>query len=349
MSLSSCGGGSNGPSAPPNPTPAPTNPSPTPTGVTPTPIGPAATPTATPINPTGGGQLLFDDFTSPTLNAGVWDRYTPANSQPLQRTGFGNNSLNMTENGTSFTRLTLDAYNPDAPGQLFRGTEIFTRNSYTVGNGLEAEARIRAPGLPPGLVCAFFLINNRFVGAPTAANDRKNEIDYEILTEQEERFGGRNRLYTNVWSNWNAGLYGFDSDPTEQNKPSRDHDDQVYQPSVDPSYDYANWNVYKIRWYPDRTEFYVNGKLERVEKEVKPDQGLSLHLNFWTPTGDFNQAFSGKLSGPVPSADNYRSYNFDVDYVRLTALTAGAGSARLASGSEAAKLLPKTSQPYRVR
>ncbi len=333
MALSGCGGG--GPTAPTTPTPTP---------------APGATPTPTPTNPGGGNQLLFDDFNSGTLNSGVWSRYT-RDFAPLQRTRWGSNSTNLNEGGTSFTRLTLDSYNPDSPGQLFLGTEIFTKTSYMVGNGLEAEARLRAPNLPSGLIFAFFLINNRFDGPISDANYRKDEIDFEGITAQQEQFGGRNRLYTNVWNNWNEQLYGFDGNSDPEDTPNRDHDDLVYGPSVDPNFDYANWNTYKVRWYPDRTEFYVNGTLERVEREVKPDQAMELHFNLWTPTGDFSQAFSGSLPGPVNSANNpdRRIYNFDVDYVRVKALTAGAGSARLATGAEAAKPLPATSKAFRTR
>ena len=335
FALTGCGGGGGG-NGPSNPTSPMSTPGP-----------PSATPTP---RPSGGGQLLFDDFSSATLNPSVWDRYN--NQQQLQRTLFGNNGTNLNENGTSFTRLTLDSYNPDAPGRLFRGTEIFTKKSYSVGNGLEAEARLRAPNLPSGLIFAFFLISDRYVAGSGSFESRyrKDEIDFEFLTKQQEDFGGRNRLYTNIWNDWNQQLYGYDGDPSDNTTPDRDHDDLVYMPSVDPTYDYANWNIYKIRWYPDHTEYYVNGNLERVERQVKPNQALQLHFNLWTPTSDFRQAFSGNLPGPVSTADNpdRRTYQFDVDYVRISALNGGANSARVASGAEAAQPLPAFLKSYRT-
>ena len=333
--LSSCGGGSSGPKMPTSPM----NP-PDPTDPTPPPVTP----------PAGGGQLLFDDFDSATLNPSVWDRYT--SEQKLQRTRFGNNGTNLNEGGTSFTRLTLDSYNPDASGEAFRGTEIFTKNSFTVGNGLEAEARLRGPNLPSGLIFAFFLINDRYVDGEGSFESRyrKDEIDFEFLTKQQEEFGGRNRLYTNVWHDWNEQLYGYDGNASAEDTPDRDHDDLVYQPSSDPNYDYAGWNTYKIRWFPDRTEFYVNGNLERTEREVKPDRAMQLHFNFWTPTPDFAQAFSNDLPGPVARASDSdrRTYQFDIDYVRVTALSGGASSARVATAAEAAKPLPAFLKSYRT-
>lgn len=347
--LAGCGGGGSGPSAPTSPTATAT---PSPTGA-----GPTPTPTQTPVIPGGGGQLLRDDFNASSLDSSVWGHYVSSQA-PLQRTRWGNNGINLNEGGVSFTRLTLDSYNPDAPATannpgLFRGTEIFTKQSYLVGNGLEAEARLRAPNLPSGLIFAFFLINDRVLPGSGSfqQNYRKDEIDFEGITAQQDQFGGRNRLYTNVWNDWNEQLYGFDGNSAPEDTPNRAHDDLVYGPSVDPNFDYANWNTYKIRWFPDRTEFYVNNNLERIEREVKPNQALSVHFNFWTPTGDFQQAFSGNLPGPVDSAssDGRRTYQFDVDYVRVTALTAGTRSARVATGAEAAQPLPATANSYRTR
>ena len=359
LALAGCGGGSSGPSnnsggattggtttgGTTGTTTGGTTPTSTPTSTVPTP-----TPTSVPTPTSSGGQavLFSDDFDAPNFDTATYGLYT--NEQQLQRTQFGAAPTNQSEAGTTFTRLKLDSYNPDAPGQLFRGTELYTYRSFAVGQGLEAEARLRAPGLPPGLILAFFLINDRYEGAPVAQNYRKDEIDFEILTAQQQQIAGntRNYLYTNVWNDWNEGLYGFDLN-SANNGPERTNDDKVYRASMDPSLDYANWNVYRIRWYPDRTEFYVNDRLERIETEVRPDNPLSLHLNFWTPYGNFNQAFSGSLPGPVSSPDSpsRRIYQYDVDYVRVTALGAGANAARIAPASEAAHPVPGNLKSWR--
>ena len=75
-----------------------------------------------------------------------------------------------------------------------------------------------------------------------------------------------------------------------------------------------------------------------------------MHFNFWTPTPDFAQAFSNNLPAPVATADNAdrRTYQFDVDYVRLTSLGGGNNSARVATGDEAAKELPAGAKSYRT-
>ena len=280
----------------------------------------------------GNRQLFFDDFTTPTLSTSLWDNLNEF--QPLQRTYFGNRPINLNQGGTTFTRLTLDSYNPtpNYRGEFYRGTEILSRQFFTVGDGLEAEARLRGPGLPPGIVFAFFLINDR----PEPEGQRKDEIDFEFVTKQQEQFGGRNRLYTNVWNNWNEQRDGFDGNPLPESTPNRMRDDLVYQPSVDPNYDYAEWNTYRIRWYPDRTELYVNDRLERIEDEVRPDKPLQLRFNIWAPIPEFQQAFSDNLLDPVsaPGNPNRRIYDFDVDYVRVTALGSSASQARVATSAE---------------
>ena len=344
FALTGCGGGggSNGPRLPTTPTATPR-----PTLVP----GQTPVPTATPISGGAGGGLLFSDDFSGSFNTAKWGHYT--NPQELQRTRFGGVPTNRTENGTTFAHIAIDSYNPNAPGDKFLGTEIRTYQSFAVGDGLEIEARLRAPGLPAGLIAAFFLISDRYTGTPPTENNySKTEIDYEILTAQTEQFAGntRNRLYTNIWDDWNFPRDGFDLNDAPAG-PERIHDDKVYAPSVDASYDYANWNVYKIRWFLDHTEYYVNGRLERIERDVKPNEAMELHFNIWTPTPDFNQAFSGSLPGPVGSASSpdRRNYGFDVDYVKVTALTTGANSARIAAGAEAAKPVPANLKSYRSR
>ena len=152
-----------------------------------------------------------------------------------------------------------------------------------------------------------------------------------------------------MWDEWNFLLYGYDAGNGNDTGPKRDHDDKVYQPSVDPNFDFANWNLYQIRWYPDRTEFYVNGNLERTEREVKPDDALQIHFNIWAPVPQFGQAYNRNLPGPVdsPTDPNRKIYNFDVDYVRVTSLTGGTSAARVERSNGFATPLPVSPESFR--
>lgn len=266
--------------------------------------------------PDGNGNLLFDDFSAASLDSGRWGVYSA--SQELQRTRFGTTPQLLKEGNTSFARLSLDTYNPDSVGQ-FKGTEIDSRDRFARNNGIEFEARLRAPGLPPGIVFAFFGIYDRFTGTPSNETYLKDEVDFEFLTAQQEQFtptGNRNRLYLNIWDDWNV-KYGYDQDNIDTTTST--HTDKTYAVASNAGYDYANWNTYTFRIYPDRTEYYLNGHLERTEREVKPDDALSVHFNIWTSRPDFVQAYSDSLQ-PSSTAAGNKTYVFDVDYVRVRQL-----------------------------
>lgn len=305
--LAGCGGGGGG-SGGPSPTPVPTTP-------------PVA------------GQLLFDTFNGGSLNRSLWGTYD--SSQFLQRTRFGFEPVLMNENGTTFARMRLDSYNPQFPG-TFKGTEIYSRQRFARGQGLEIESRLRGPNLPPGIVYAFFTLYDRYNGAPNDANYLKTEIDYEFLTAEQEQFspaGQRRRLYLNIWDDWNL-RYGYDDDSSAAS--SAANNNKTYRVSVDPNYNAANWNTYTIRWLPDRTEYLVNGRIERTERVIKPDEDMSVHLNMWTGFPDFNQAYSASLQ-PANSSGSNRSNYFDIDYVRVQQL--GTNAALKANAT------PKLEQP----
>lgn len=316
--VAGCGGGGGGSNGSPGPTatPAPTSP-----------------PTTT---------LLRDDFSGQGLNGNTWGAY--ASDQTLQRTRFGITPAIVTQGSDSFARLRLESFNPDAVGS-FKGTEIFSRQRFARGNGLEMTARLRAPGLPPGIILAFFGIFDRFTGPPSDATYNKDEIDFEILTAQQEQFApadARNRLYLNIWNDWNLRNQFDENDGP--NGADRLNDDKTYAPALTPGYDYANWNIYTIRWYPDRTEFLVNGTLERVETEVKPDEDLSVHFNMWTGNPDFRQAYSASLQ-PANSAAGNQVYNFDVDYVQVRDISGGVAR----TARQLASPLPARFKSYRSR
>ncbi len=274
----------------------------------------------------GGGTptLPFnDEFNGASLNLSDWGVY--GSSQELQRTRFGTTPQLLTENGTNFARLTLDTYNPNASNR-FRGTEIYTKNRFPLGNGLEIEARLRGPINQPGIVFAFFTIYDRYNGngAPTPGNYSKSEIDYEFLTAEQEQFspaGQSRRLYLNIWDDWNEVRDGYDGDDVET--PSRIHDDKTYGLSTFGSnFSWKGWNTYKIRWYPNRTEYYLNDVLQRTETQVLPNEDMSVHFNIWSGDSSFDQAYSEGFN-PTNEANN-RTFNVDVDYLRVRSLSGAA-------------------------
>ncbi|RYG56845.1 glycosyl hydrolase family protein [bacterium] len=285
--------------------------------------------------------MFSDDFSGSSLDTGRWGTYDA--SQQLQRTRFGFSPQLVTEGNINFARIRLDSYNPQFVGQ-FKGTEIFTRQRFARGNGLEFSARLRGPNLPPGIIFAFFGIYDRFTGTPSDATYLKDEIDYEFLTAEQEQFspaGQRKRLYLNLWKDWNV-RYGYDGNDVDD---TNIYTDKTYRLASDPNFDWANWNTYTVQWFPDRTDFYVNGRLERTEREVKPAQDMSIHLNIWTGTPDFNQAYSASLQ-PNRTAATNRSFYFDVDHVRIRRL----GAAMTTQSTPLFETpLPAGTKSYRLR
>ena len=89
--------------------------------------------------------LLQDDFNSSVLNSQNWK----IGNWRLGRTQLGNTPVFGLEGTTSFARLTFDTYQ-------FKGTEIYSLQSFSRGNGLEIEARVRLNNLPSGLVTSLF-------------------------------------------------------------------------------------------------------------------------------------------------------------------------------------------------
>lgn len=272
----------------------------------------------------GGGsnppstQTFAEEFNSAGLDRGTWSLF--GTNRQLQLTQFGLEPTIQEEGGSRFARLRLDTYNPAAPGRLFRGTQMMSNTYFRRGDGLEVTARLRGPNLPSGIVFAFFMINDRYLGAGTPENYRKTEIDYEFLTAETTQFspaGQRRRLYLNIWDDWNEPRDGYDGNINADS--TRQHDDLTYLPSVNGSFNWANWNEYTIRWYPDRTEFWVNGRLERTEREVRPDEDMPIAFNIWSASPDFNRAYTPGFT-PTSNASQNETFYFDVDWVRVRSL-----------------------------
>lgn len=129
-------------------------------------------------------QVLFqDDFDGSSLDSEWFMRPRPV-SNPLGRTQTGSSPIIA----GGMARLQFDTYNADAPGTLFRGTEILTLEKYSLDTagiqGLEFKTSMRVdPSLPNGLIAGFFTFGrDGFNRSGDGGVGGFDEIDIEILS-----------------------------------------------------------------------------------------------------------------------------------------------------------------------
>lgn len=240
------------------------------------------------------GTILFrDDFDGTTFDTSRW----MVGTWDMHRTRFGN--VPTVANGLATLRL--DTYNPAAPGSLFRGTEILSRQVFERGaTGLEYEARLRLRPQANGLVSAFYTFNYE----PGTGNATSDEIDFEFLSNWTNATppGAGDRVLMTTYDDWNAR--------------TSKHFDQVHhsdaRPLV-PGLDLEEFNVFAIRWLPDRTEWLINGQTVHATANALADEPMPIKFNFWAPNGGWADAYSADLMPTADPAAN-RSFFYDVDY-----------------------------------
>jgi len=246
-------------------------------------------------NPT----IFDDEFNGTSLDLSQWSVYKPGYF--VERTEFGlAPAIRTDSDGTSYLRIPLNTYDSDTAnsGTDLQGCEVQSLHNFNVGAGLEYEARIRSNNLPPGLVLGFFPYGGEGVWTSTY---KQTEIDYELLTTQ-----GGNAFWTNIWDDWNPDRGGPNS----------------AQLTSDSGLNWNNgtWNDYKVDWYPDHTNWIVNGTIVRTETTVQPGDPMGLTLNLWGASSGWGTAYSSSLVAQKTLAAN-QSYYFDVDYVRVRPIT----------------------------
>ncbi len=231
------------------------------------------------------GRALFEDhFDGEQLDRDKWQIQS---GFTLGRTEFREDAPPVAD---GFVRLPFDTYNPAVPGQTMLGTSIFTNARFAVGDGLAFESRLRMPaGAPGGMIVAFFT----FIWDDGAFD----EIDFELLTN--EAVSGQHRVMINTWNDGSpgkdAGNPGF-----------------AHQPGLD----LQAFNTYRFEWFPDRVDFYINGRRVRSTNVDVPDTPMHVWLNFWAPDRTFAVAFNDALQPTVEPGRN-QQWVYEVDYVKV--------------------------------
>ena len=91
-----------------------------------------------------------------------------------------------------------------------------------------------------------------------------------------------------------------------------------------PGFDYRRWHVIETRWYPQRIEWYLDGRLldvatADVPTADVPTAPLSLRLNSWAPDEGFSLAYNPALQ-PVDNPGENVDYDYSIDWVLVSRL-----------------------------
>lgn len=244
-------------------------------------------------------QVLFrDDFNGSALDTRRW----MVGTWNLGRTRFGHTPAVS----GGLARLRVDTYNPAAPGQLFKGTEILTRQNFPLGQngqGLEYTARLRMVPMPGGFVGAFYAYN-------TDARGLSDEIDFELLSNwaNAPRAPANDRMLVSTWDDW------------DRQRPT--YFDGVHHSDARPApagFDAYAFNTYTMRWLPGRTDWLVNGKLVHSTTQAQADLAMPLKLNLWAPAANWAEAYNPAY-GPTANPYANRIWQMEVDYAQVSAI-----------------------------
>lgn len=208
--------------------------------------------------------------------------------------------------------LTLDTYNPGAPGSTFLGSDVITKRNFGRGGGISMTTRMRVAGpIPGGLVAAPFLYDTTRENPPgTLVRD---EIDHEILTNNAQSAAPDNTL-TNVW---NDGNFASGGSPVMISNPS--------------GFDVTQFHDYRTDWTPSSVKYYIDGNLVRTETSVIPDDPMRAHVNFWAPDNTFAAAYNASLA-PVSTGPG-TTYKVEVDRMQIDRINTTVSNNLLADGS----------------
>lgn len=194
-------------------------------------------------------------------------------------------------------RLILSTFNPSAlePGDSFWGSEIQTIQKFQPGeDGIAFESRVRSSAaIPAGVVSSMFCY--ALTAIPPA--DTRDEIDFEFLSN----------LYLNadpqeVFLNRYVNESGGDGTPVR---------------IAVPGLDLTEFNIFKIIWYPDHIDWYVNGRLVYRATGKIPSTPMNLRFNIWAPESEWDLAYSQNFVPVANSSDNI-DYIYEIDWVRVS-------------------------------
>jgi beta-glucanase (GH16 family) len=134
---------------------------------------------------------------------------------------------------------------------------IYTKDHFSYGS---YSARIRVSDVP-GAVASFFVCTQI---AKIFSDGTHDEIDFEFITAKPHAV-----LFTTWYLA--TGMEGSQQTPA--------HNSFLWE---DQSFDISDWHDYRFDWYPDKVEFYIDGKKRWTSKEAVPKRDMQIAMHIYT-------------------------------------------------------------------
>lgn len=208
-------------------------------------------------------------------------------------------------------------HNPDDPGNSCLSQEIYSDLAFPRSMGLELKARVRVRGCINGMVTSFFAYMDKEM--PTGNPVWSDEIDFEFLSNQINAppEPGGHRVFVAAWDDFGEPGSGY-------------YDCMHHWGAnpVVPGLDLAEFNVFKIRWWADRVEWYWDETPEDDTDDdtmiytttcAVPDEPMTVRFNFWAATCGWELACDPDFAPAQSPAEDIVCY-YDVDYVRVSTI-----------------------------
>jgi hypothetical protein len=231
---------------------------------------------------------LRDDFSAGALDLSTWR--LPEGLGSFYGRSQVRSPSDPPRTSDGLLHLVVDTFNPTAlvPGDSFLSSEIVSRRTFTVGNGVIVRARVRVPEeTPPGVVAALF-----FYGTD-------NQIRDEIDAELPSALMASGQFLTNF----------FVAAPFTS----------AGQPLSSSGISLGVFTELEIDWLPTNTAWKVDGRTVREMPTPSFGFPMAVHLNFWVPDPSFALAYRSELQ-PANNARDNRVYRFDIDFVEVKTL-----------------------------
>ena len=242
---------------------------------------------------TRAAVLLSDDFAGTIVGYTNW--YIPTWTSSTDGTYLGRTQLRCTQSSSlpaasnSNAIIAVQSYNPS--GFSFYGTEIISKQSFSVGQGIDITVRAKMDKSTAGVVGGIFLYSLK-----PGSSTLHDEIDYELLTSVT------NQVQTNIYGNEPLGA---------------GHTQFVSYASGS----VTDYHTYEIKWLPTQVSWYLDGSLVRTDTTHVPAGPMNFYLNAWVPDSGWAQAYSAAIQ-PVTSATANQVFSMNVDSVNIQSIVA---------------------------